>query len=188
VTGPPRWIAGVVAGMLAVLAVGVLVAPRLLHATPSRTATHTAVESLPLGVCPLSTEGLADASTSRMEAKLITFRSFVSSDPDFRWLQNPDVQRQRTTPPPRYFWVIVSSGTFDLGLIPRPMPQTGPETFHDLWIYVRADQCTAGGAIHFPIQTNTPVDSWPLDGMSANSKGWPSWFDQMPAVMHMNIR
>jgi hypothetical protein len=58
--------------MLAVVAVVVLVGPHLLHTTPSRaTGAHATVESLPAGVCPLSTEGwlrLADPRTSVLSA------------------------------------------------------------------------------------------------------------------------
>jgi hypothetical protein len=83
--------------------------------------------------------------------------------------------------------VLVAAGSYTMNVGHFP-PYAGPHTFYDLWIYVRADQCTTGGAIHFPIETNTMVDGWPLDGFHADSSGWPAWFDQMPAVAHMKIR
>jgi len=187
VTGPQRWVAAVVGGMLAMLAVGVLVGPRLLHATPSRTGgTHATVVSLPPGVCPLSTEGWPTGLT-RIEAKLVTYESyFGSSTPD---TASSARATQRTTSPPPYFWVIAATGNYDLNTIPRPAPATGTITIHSLWIYVRADQCAMGGAIHFPIETYAMIDGWPLSGESGNgSDGWPAWFDQMPAVMHTKIR
>lgn len=177
--------------MLAVLTVGVLVGPRLLHVMPpSRGGTHATVVRLPPGVCQLSTESWSTESDStRVEAKLVTYESFVSSDPDFSWLKEPlpASSARPSTPPPPYFWVIAEVGTytFNIGHFP---PYAGPHTFRDLWIYVRADQCTAGGAIRFPVQTRTPVDGWPLSGLHADGNGWPAWFDQMPAVTYIKIR
>ena len=127
VTGPQRWVAAVVGGMLAMLAVGVLVGPRLLHATPSRTGgTHATVVSLPPGVCPLSTEGWPTGLT-RIEAKLVTYESyFGSSTPD---TASSARATQRTTSPPPYFWVIAATGNYDQIQSQDLPPQQAPSRF-----------------------------------------------------------
>ncbi len=197
-TGPPRWIAGAIGAMLAVLTVVVLVAPRLLHVMPPRnTARHAAVLSLPPGVCPLSTESWsADSESTRVEAKLVTYDSLVSSDPDFSWLKEPlPASSTRTTPAtttPPYYWVIASIGNYSLDGVPRPpmpAPPTGTRTFHVMWIYLRADDCVHGGTIRFPANLDlAPNDGWPTSGLHADGSGWPAWFDQMPGLAHVKIR
>jgi hypothetical protein len=119
--------------MLALLTVGVLVGPRLLHVTPPRSsATHAAIISLPSGVCPLSTDTWStDSGSTRVEAKLVTYESFVSSDPDFSWLKEPlpASSSRPSTPPPPYFWVIAEVGTYTLNIGHFP-PYAGPHAFH----------------------------------------------------------
>jgi hypothetical protein len=185
VTGPQRWIGGVAGGLLAVLAVGVLVGPRLVHAAPGATRTHATVVSLPAGVCPLSTEGWPPGLT-RIEAKLVTYRAFFGSP-----TPEPASAARTTwlsTPPPPYFWVIAATGTYDLGPVPMPAPGIGHAIVHSLSTYVRADQCTPGGAISFPFETYVMVDGWPVAGLTAKGNGWPAFFDRLPAVAHMKIR
>jgi hypothetical protein len=186
VTRPERWIASVIGGMLAVVAVVVLVGPHLLHTTPSRaTGAHATVESLPAGVCPLSTEGWPTGLT-RIGAKLVTYQAFFgsptpepASSPRTTW---------RSTPPPPYYWVIAATGTYDLGPIPMPAPGIGRAIVHSLSSYVRADQCTPGGAINFPFKTFVMIDGWPVAGLTAKGSGWPAFFDELPAVIDMKIR
>ncbi len=184
--GPQRWIAGVAGGMLAMLAVGVLVGPRLLHDTASRAAaTHATVESLPAGVCPLSTEKWP-AGLTRIEAKLVTYQAFFGSP-----TPEPASSARTTwrgTPAPPYFWVIAATGAYDLGPVPMPAPGIGHAIVHSLSSYVRADQCMAGGAITFPFRTYAMVDGWPLAGLTTKGNGWPAFFDRLPAVMHIKIR
>jgi hypothetical protein len=186
VTGPPRWIAGVVGGMLAVLAVGVLVGPRLLHVTASRpVVTHSTVDSLPAGVCSLSTEGWP-AGLTRIEGKLVTYRAFFG-------LPTPEPASSarttwRSTPAPPYFWVIAATGAYDLGPIPMPAPGIGHSIVHSLSTYVRADQCIPGAAITFPFKTYVMVDGWPVSGLTAGGDGWPAFFDRLPAVVQIKIR
>jgi hypothetical protein len=192
VTTPQRWTVGVAAG-IAVLALGVLVGPRLLHAAPSRAAkAYVSVESLPAGVCPLSTENGLTGLT-RIEAKLVTAESALR-------LIAPDAtlsarQAASSTPASSYFWVIAGTGTYYLSAYPRPPDATAAmEIAHSVLIFVRANQCAAGGAIRLPIirlpiDVYGPGDGLPLAGVSAyGDYQWPASFDPLPAVVDVKIR
>jgi hypothetical protein len=63
------------------------------------------------------------------------------------------------------------------------------EIAHSVLIFVRANQCAAGGAIRLPIDVYGPGDGLPLAGLSAyGDYQWPASFDPLPAVVDVKIR
>lgn len=179
--GLRSWIAGVVAAMLGVMMVSVLVGPRLLHLAP-RSVPPQVTGNLPPGVCSLSAEKLDLPNSTRVEAKLVTYRSANRSDPNFPWRQYPPPPRPASwsrlslpppTPPPPYYWMVALHGVYvwNVNHLPRISSSTppGPATFHDVLSYVSADTCEGRG-------------------VSAGSGGWPVWFDKMPAVVDIKFK
>lgn len=157
-------IAGVGAGLLAVLVVGVLVGPRLVHATPPRAAeTHPTAVTLPPGVCTVTPDATVESGSTRMEAKLVTFQDLRSSDPSSYW--------SATQSPSTYVWVVVGIGEYILEIPPTDNHGIvgGTTTDQDEQYYLKGSDCTVM-AVHL------------------DRDGWPAWFDQMPAVVHMKIR
>lgn len=162
-------IANFLAGILAIAAVGALLGPRLFHASaPTPSARHTAT-SLPSGVCALSVDSLPVADATRMEAKLITLESALSKDPYFPWRQDPRSTGARTSYPdslPKFYWVVAAEGKFHLN---APVPPGGAlPDFSDLVFHAAADSCQ-------------------IDQVTSNG-GWPTWFDQLPAVMDLKVK
>jgi hypothetical protein len=176
--GPQSWIASVVAAILGVMVVSVLVGPRLLHVAP-RSATTQQTGSLPLGVCALSAEKLDLVESTRLEAKLVTYSSLESSDPDFPWRQFVPSPRPASwsrltlptpTPPPPYYWVVAGAGNYAIEIDPiHNGGKGGTASFHDSLGYVSADTCEGRGG-------------------KLDSHGWPAWFDKMLAVAEIKFK
>lgn len=141
------------------------------HASP--TPTGPIASNLPSTVCAPTYEQLRNPEATRIEAKLVTFATASSSDPNF-----PPAWES----PPRsaYFWVVAESGTFvapphDLGM------NTEPVIFHFSLGYVQAVSDSS----------DPETISHPCRGIggSLNRDGpWPAWFDQMPALADVKIQ
>ena len=173
--GPQSWIASVVGALLGVLVVSVLVGPRLAHLATTRTDSA----SLPPGVCTLRADKLDLADSTRLEAKLVTFASADTSDPNFPWHQYPPAPRPaswgRITPPPptplpAYYWVIAEQGQYQVDRSGFQPPSATPAVFREILAYVSADSCQGRGV------------------RAGGRLSWPAWFDTMPAVVDIKFK
>jgi hypothetical protein len=151
--------------MLGVLVLSVLSKPQWLQTTPRSTGTQAAELVLPTGVCKYTPEPKLVSDSSRLEVKLVTNQSLRSSDPDFPW---PGRLPPALLP---YYWMVAASGSYTWQ---TDSLSHEPSTFLQLLLYVDASDCRGIG-----VKAN---------GVNARDHGWPAWFDQMAAVVHIKIQ
>jgi hypothetical protein len=163
VNGRQSRIAGVVAGLLVVLVVGVLIGERLHPVTPIRPSLHLDTRTLPPGVCMVTPDATVESGSTRMEAKLVTFQDLRSSDPSSYWSATPS--------PSTYVWVVVGIGEYILEIPPTANHGIvgGTTTDQDEQYYLKGSDCTVM-AVHL------------------DRDGWPAWFDKMAAVAEIKFK
>jgi hypothetical protein len=166
--GPQSIVANVGAALIAIMAVAILIGPRLFHAD-SVPLTNPSSMSIPPGVCVLSADQLPVSQATRIEAKLITLETALAKDPYFHRTDGRTATGARTShqsPTPAFFWVAAAEGGFHLN---APIPPGGalPE-FNELVFHVRTDSCR--------------IDQ------TTSSSAWPSWFDNLPSVADLVLK
>lgn len=139
---------------------------------PSPTPTGPIASNLPTGVCAPTYQDLRNPEATKIEAKLVTIDTLSASDPDFPpgWKSPP-----RST----YFWVVAELGAFTV----RPHSITGyasPRTFELALGYIQATSD--------PSDPETLVHPCRSIGGSMSNASWPSWFDEMSALIDVKIR
>jgi hypothetical protein len=82
----------------------------------------------------------------------------------------------------KYFWVIAELGVFDLGNYPRPEAEpVTPKPFTYLLV-------TRRGTVA-PADLESVTGTCGVVGIQAGGgQSWPSWFDQMSAVVQVRIK
>lgn len=134
--------------------------------------------NLPTGVCAPTYQELRDPHATKIEAKLVARQTFVSANPQDR--PGPGFQSAM-----KYFWVIAELGVFPEGNFPRPpnpsVTQVTPKPWNYLLVIRR-------GNID-PADPESVTDACGSIGVEAGSGlTWPSWFDQMSALVQVKIR
>jgi hypothetical protein len=167
--GPQAVVANVGAALIAVVAVAVLLGPRVFHAASATPSPKPSSISLPPGVCALSLNQLPASQATRIEAKLVTFETAVTDDPYFRGTKGTSATGARLSypsPTSAFYWVVAAEGEFHLN---APVPPGGalPE-FNALVFHVRTDSCQID-------QTTSII-------------AWPSWFDKLPSVADLKLK
>lgn len=168
-----RQVAFCVVGLVLVLVAACCGRPTSQAASSSPARTGPIASSLPPGVCAPTYAQLENADATRIEAKLVTFDSLSTSDPNFPpgW---------RTPPRSAYFWVVAEVGNFTVESH-NPVALPTAATFHMSIGYI---QTTSD-----PKDPETLVN--PCRGIGGSLSGattWPRWFDQMPALIDVKIR
>ncbi len=138
--------------------------------------TGPIASGLPAGVCAPTYQQLFDANATRVEAKLVTRETLLSSDPT----QNP---RSAWQPATRYFWIIAEVGSFpatNLGGLPRSTPFT-PMPFGYVLGYRQGNvDPTDPESVAHPCRS--------LGFQAGPGPAWPSWFDKMTSLADVNVR
>jgi len=125
-------IAGAAAVVLAIASVSLLLMTRLgaVGQGTSGQPVTIAASGLPAGGCPLSTDNLPVAESTKMVARFVTFDVALASDPNFPFKGGSGVATGARTPGSvriaNYFWVVAAAGNFHIYLA-RP-PQSGPDS------------------------------------------------------------
>lgn len=164
-----RWLA--VCVVMAAVASAACVAHSVGPATyVSPPLTAPIASNLPSGVCVPTYNEVGDVNAIRIEAKLVTRETLLTTDPDF-----PPTLRPGT----EYFWVVAKTGQFTIN---GPMPPGGnPPTLREVVILLQASAD--------PADRGSPADLCNLVSLTGGeSPVWPAWFDKMTAIADVKIR